>query len=259
MKPLIRQSGPPLLVLVLLLLLWQAAVTLGDIPKFLLPSPGDVALSLWGDGVSLALAGLETLRITLIALALAVLSGVALALMFTLSPALERALSPYAVILQVTPIVSVAPLIIIWVGIDHVNRALVIIAWLAAFFPILTNMRAGLKSVDPVLADVFTVYGATRWQRFWRLIWPSAMPFLLAGVKVSAGLALIGAVVAEFVAGSGGAAGLAWRILEAGNRLQMPKMFAGLVLLAVIGVILFYIFAALERAILGRWYGQGGH
>ncbi len=167
-----------------------------------------------------------------------------------MSRSFEAAFYPLAVILQVTPIVAVAPLILIWVGIDHVDRALVIIAWLAAFFPILSNMTAGMKLVDKNLDDLFTLYGADRWQRFRLLLWPSAMPYLLASLKISGGLALIGAVVAEFVAGSGGSQGLSWRILEAGNRLQTEKVFAGLFLLAVLGVSLFYLFSWLENTVL---------
>jgi len=195
-----------------------------------------------------------TLKISLIALVLAVFTGVLLALGFSLSRAFEQTFYPVAVVMQVTPIVSVAPLILIWVGIDNVERALVIISWLAAFFPILSNMSAGLKSVDPNLSDLFKLYNASRWQRFWKLLWPSALPYLLSSLKISGGLALIGSVVAEFVAGSGGSNGLAWRILEAGNRLQVEKMFAGLILLAVMGVMIFYSFSYLEYRLLRKWH-----
>lgn len=242
----------PIAALTFLILLWKSAVELYEIPKFILPAPELVAVSFFDNFSGLSLALLETLRITFTALAAAIFSGVLLALLFSLSRTFEMTVYPFAVVLQVTPIVSVAPLVLIWVGIDNVDRALVIIAWLAAFFPILANMSAGLRSVDRHLDDLFTLYGASRWQRFWRLSWPTAMPYLLASLKVSGGLALIGAVVAEFVAGSGGATGLAWRILEAGNRLQVEKMFAGLVLLSLAGVGIFYLFTALEWALLRR-------
>ncbi len=243
---------PPVLLFGCLILVWEVSVWAFDIPKFLLPAPTAVAGALWENSADFLVAGLATLRITLIALGFAVLSGVVLTLAFSLSRFLGQALYPIAIVLQVTPIVSVAPLILIWVGIDHVDRALVIIAWLAAFFPILTNLMTGLRQVDPTLVDLFRLYKASRWQRFWMLTWPSAIPYLLAGVKISSGLALIGAVVAEFVAGSGGSTGLAWRILEAGNRLQVPKMFAGLIILSAMGVVLFYCFSALERVLVGR-------
>ncbi|WP_262691710.1 ABC transporter permease [Kordiimonas aestuarii] len=240
----------PLLALLALIFVWHVWVAFGTIPKFILPSPASVFTALLDNLCTLMSSAGQTLRVTLIALVAAVLSGVGLALAFSLSRTVEMTIYPFAVILQVTPIVSIAPLVLIWVGIDHVERALVIIAWLAAFFPILANMSAGLRAVDPHLGDLFTLYGATRWQRFWRLLWPTAMPYLLASLKVSGGFALIGAVVAEFVAGSGGATGLAWRILEASNRLQTEKMFAGLILLSLMGVAIFYSFVALERWLL---------
>ena len=240
----------PLIALTAVIFSWHVWVASGAVPKFILPAPGAVFGALVDNFMPFMAAAATTLKVTLVALCAAILSGVALALAFSLSRTVEMTVYPFAVILQVTPIVSIAPLVLIWVGIDHVERALVIIAWLAAFFPILANMSAGLRAVDKNLSDLFTLYGATRWQRFWRLLWPTAMPYLLASLKVSGGFALIGAVVAEFVAGSGGATGLAWRILEAGNRLQTEKMFAGLILLGLMGVIIFYSFVALEYWLL---------
>ncbi|SDD68708.1 ABC transporter permease [Kordiimonas lacus] len=242
----------PSAAFLLMIFLWKVSIEVFEIPKFILPTPEAVWAAFFANFGSLVEALGATLKVTFIALSAAVFSGVMLALLFSLSRSFEMTFYPFAVVLQVTPIVSVAPLVLIWVGIDHVDRALVIIAWLAAFFPILANMSAGLRSVDRHLDDLFTLYGASRWQRFWRLSWPTAMPYLLASLKISGGLALIGAVVAEFVAGSGGATGLAWRILEAGNRLQVEKMFAGLVLLSLAGVAIFYFFTALEWFILRR-------
>ncbi|WP_286831305.1 MULTISPECIES: ABC transporter permease [Kordiimonas] len=242
----------PSAAFLLMIFLWKVSIEVFEIPKFILPIPEAVWAAFFANFGSLVEALGATLKVTFIALSAAVFSGVMLALLFSLSRSFEMTFYPFAVVLQVTPIVSVAPLVLIWVGIDHVDRALVIIAWLAAFFPILANMSAGLRSVDRHLDDLFTLYGASRWQRFWRLSWPTAMPYLLASLKISGGLALIGAVVAEFVAGSGGATGLAWRILEAGNRLQVEKMFAGLVLLSIAGVAIFYFFTALEWFILKR-------
>jgi NitT/TauT family transport system permease protein len=169
------------------------------------------------------------LKLTVLALAVAAAAGLALALLFALSRGIERALFPYAVILQVTPIVAIAPLIIIWV--NDVSISLLICAWIVAFFPILSNTTVGLNSADPNLQDLFRLYGASRWQVLWRLKLPGAMPYFLAGLRISGGLALIGAIVAEFVAGTGGAAsGLAYRILESGYQLQIPRMFAALAL-----------------------------
>jgi NitT/TauT family transport system permease protein len=237
----------PLLALTALLLFWEVYVTVYEVPRFVLPSPSSIGQSLCENFASLSGAAFATLQITMFALLGAAFSGVLFALLFSLSRVFEQTLFPFAVILQVTPVVAIAPLVLIWVGIDNVDRAQIIIAWLVAFFPILANMSAGLKSVDKNLEELFRLYGASRWQRFWRLLWPSAMPYLLASLKVSGGLALIGGVVAEFVAGSGTASGLAWRIVEAGNRLQMEKMFAGLLLLAVLGMAIFYGFTLVEK------------
>lgn len=247
-----KQIILPASALVALVLFWHYSVIWFGISKFILPGPGAVAAALMTDFTDLVSAAGETLRITFIALGCAVASGILLALMFSLSRTFEMTVYPFAVVLQVTPVVSVAPLVLIWVGIENVDRALIIIAWLAAFFPILANMSAGLRATDQNLSDLFTLYGASRWQRFWRLSLPTALPYLLASLKVSGGLALIGAVVAEFVAGSGGSTGLAWRLLEAGNRLQVEKMFAGLFLLCVMGIVIFYSFALLEHLMMRR-------
>ena len=244
----------PLLLGMVVLAFWEALVADYQIPRFVLPAPSAIGQALVADFGSLMDSLGYTVRITLLALAAALVSGVVLAIRFAMSRTLELALFPYAVVLQVTPVIAIAPLVLIWVGIDHVERALLIIAWLVAFFPILANMTLGLKSVDRGLVDLFRLYGASRWQRFRRLELPAALPYLLAGTKISGGLALIGAVVAEFVAGSGGSTGLAWRILEAGNRLQTEKMFAALILLAGLGIAIFYALTFLEWLLLHRWH-----
>lgn len=249
---MIRRIFYPIAALVLVLGFWQLAVDIYQIPKFVLPSPSAIFLAFVAQAPSLLAAAFVTLKFTLAALAFAIISGVLLALFFSLSSTFETTFYPFAVVLQVTPVISIAPLVIIWVGIDNVDRAAIIIAWLAAFFPILANMSAGLRSVDKTLEDLFLLYGANRWQRFWLLEWPTALPFLMASLKISSGLALIGAVVAEFVAGSGSATGIAWRILEAGHRLQIETMFAGLLVLSMLGVGLFYFFDTLEKIICRR-------
>lgn len=237
----------PLLALFLVLSFWHYYVIAAEVPKFILPGPSAIFGALLDNSATLWSSALVTFKITLYALLGAACSGILLALLFSVSRTFEMTLYPFAVVLQVTPVVAIAPLVLIWVGIDNVDRAQIIIAWLVAFFPILANMSSGLKSVDRNLSDLFFLYGASRWQRFWLLLWPTSMPYLLASLKISGGLALIGGVVAEFVAGSAGSAGLAWRIIEAGNRLQMEKMFAALLLLAGMGMLIFYGFSALER------------
>ncbi|MEQ9144347.1 MAG: ABC transporter permease [Parvibaculaceae bacterium] len=252
--PRIMRFAVPALVGVAALCLWEAAVRLGDVPPFVLPAPSVIAAALGENFGSLMAALWVTLRITLLAFALAVIGGVALAILFSQNRLVELALFPYAVILQVTPVVAIAPLILIWVGFDNVNTALLILAWIVAFFPILSNTTLGLRSVDHNLMDLFTLYGATRWQRLVSLQLPSALPYILGGMKISGGLALIGAVVAEFVAGSGSGTGLAWRIIEAGNRLQVPTMFAALFLLSLLGIAIFFALTLLEHMVLRSWH-----
>jgi NitT/TauT family transport system permease protein len=219
-----------------------------------LPGPLAIGEALIADFPSLMASLWTTLRITLLAFALALTGGVALAVLFSQSRTVEMALFPYAVILQVTPVIAIAPLIIIWVGFDRIALAVLILAWIVAFFPILSNTTIGLKSADHNLIDLFRLYGATRWQTLTRLQLPSALPYLLGGMKISGGLALIGTVVAEFVAGTGTATGLGWRIILAGNRLEIPRMFAALILLAALGVAIFFALNWLERVLLRRWH-----
>jgi NitT/TauT family transport system permease protein len=231
----------PALVGLLALASWQAAVRHYGVPVYVLPAPSDIAEALWQNWSSLLLSLWTTLRVTLEAFALAVIGGVALALLFSLSKSIESALYPYAVILQVTPVVAIAPLILIWVGYERIEVALVIVAWIVAF-------------ADHNLIDLFRLYGASRAQILRGVQLPSALPYLLGAMKISGGLALIGAVVAEFVAGSGTATGLAWRIIEAGNRLEIAKMFAALGLLAALGVAIFGALSAAEWLVLHRWH-----
>lgn len=236
--------------------LWELFVRIAEIPPFVLPAPSAVAVALYENFGSLMVSTWVTLRVTLGAFGLACLSGVGLAVLFSQSRVVEMALFPYAVVLQVTPIVAIAPLVVIWVGLDRVELALLILAWIVAFFPILANTTLGLRSADRNLQDLFTLYRASRWQRLRYLLFPSALPYLLSGMKISGGLALIGAVVAEFVAGSGAATGLAWRIVEAGNRLEIPKMFASLFVLSLLGIAIFFALSLLERRLLGRWHAS---
>ena len=197
---------------------------------------------------------LVTLRITVAALAAAVILGGALAILFAQSRLLELSLFPYAVILQVTPIVAIAPLIIIWLK-DQVFLSLLVCAWIVAFFPIVANTTLGLNSADRNLAELFRLYGASRWQTLRYLRLPTALPFFLTGVRISGGLALIGAVVAEFVAGTGGSeTGLASRILESYYRLQVPRLFAALVLLGTTGIAIFALLSWVSRRAIGHWH-----
>lgn len=249
------RTGPAIISLTLALIAWEALVRLADIPHYTLPAPSLVLRTLWVEGPSLWPSWLFTLRITFLGLGLAALGGVAIAVLFALSRRLEAALFPIAVVLQVTPIVAIAPLILIYV--ESTTAALLLCTWVVAFFPILSNTVLGLRAADPHLRDLFTLYGASPWQRLTGLLVPSALPYFLGGLKISGGLALIGAVSAEMVAGvAGRETGLASRILEASYRSETPKMFAALVLLMMTGVAVFALFNALSRWWIGHWHAS---
>jgi NitT/TauT family transport system permease protein len=249
----------PLAVGLLFIAGWQLFVTLGDIPHYLVPSPLRVARALAEDWPLLSRSLWVTLQVTLVALALSVVLGTLLSFLFVQSRWVEASLFPYAVVLQVTPIVAIAPLIIIWVR--EPFAALVICATVAAIFPVIANTTLGLKSVDPALADLFRLYGASRLQLLLRLRVPGAAPYFFAGLRISAALALIGAVVAEFVAGTGGTeSGLAYQILMAGLQLNIPRLFAALVLITLTGIALFLAVSLLSWLALRRWHdSETGH
>ena len=252
-RPEVQQVAYPMAVAVLLLGLWQGLVTVFEVPVFLVPSPLRVAQALVGDAALLFGALLTTLKITLLAFGCATLLGVLVAFTFVQSRLIETALFPYAVLLQVTPIVAIAPLIIIWV--KDPTASLVICATLVALFPIIANTTLGLRSVHPGLMSYFKLNQASRTQLLIRLRIPSALPYFFGGLRISSGLALIGAVVAEFVAGTGGTGtGLAYQILQSGYQLNIPRMFAALLLITLTGVLLFALMAVLTRWALAGWH-----
>jgi NitT/TauT family transport system permease protein len=243
----------PLLVGLLVLGGWEWSVRHYEVAPYILPGPVLIAQTLWRDWGTLAPSLLVTMQITFLALVVAATLGLLLAILFAQSRVIEMSLFPYAVILQVTPIVAIAPLIIVWA--DNLTLALLICAWIVAFFPILSNTTQGLNSVDPNLRDLFRLYRANRRQVLWRLQLPSALPYFLAGLRISGGLSLIGAIVAEFVAGTGGSSsGLASRILESGYQLQIPRMFAALVLVSGFGILIFLALTLLSHLLLRRWH-----
>ena len=243
----------PVVVALLFLALWEAVVRIYAIPVYIVPSPQVVARTLVTDWRLLFDSLTVTLAIALAALLLATVLGAAAALLFVQSRWIELSLFPYAVLLQVTPIVAIAPLIIIWVR--DTRTALVLCAVVVAIFPIISNTTLGLRSVDPGLLALFRLHRATRWQVLWRLRVPSALPYFFGGLRIASGLALIGAVVAEFVAGTGGqGAGLAYQILLAGMQLNVPRLFAALFLITACGVGLFWTVLLLSRVALARWH-----
>ena len=243
----------PSLVLVLLIGGWQAYVTMAEVPHYILPSPLLIGQTLIADWALLWPAMLITGRLTLLALILAVIGGLAIAVAFTQSKWVEVAMFPYAVILQVTPVVAIAPLLQIYV--DSAFVAALLCAWIVAFFPILSNTTIGLKSADHNLQDLFTIYGASKWQTLRYLSAPSALPFFLGGLKIAGGLALIGAVVAEFVIGRAGTGlGLASTLLEASYRFNFGRLYAALILISLMGVAIFGLMSVISYLCLFRWH-----
>ncbi len=243
----------PVAVGALLLGIWQVAVQWREIPPYVLPSPLLVAKTLVDDFATLWPSWLVTVKITLLAFFGAAVGGLLLSLLLTSSRLLERSLFPYTVILQVTPVVAIAPLIIIWA--KDTTLALFICAWLVAFFPVVSNTVTGLNSTSANLRDLFKLYGASKWQTMLWLRLPSALPYFLAGLRISGGLALIGAVVAEFVAGTGGTeSGLASRILESAYRLRIPRVFAALVMISATGLTIFAILSFASNRLLRNWH-----
>lgn len=232
---------------------WEFWVWYKAIPHFLIPAPSRIWATLMVDGPSLMRSAWFTVKLTFFSLGLAIVGGVILGALFALSRPVEMSLFPFAVILQVTPIVAIAPLILIYV--HDTFAALLICAWLVAFFPILSNTVVGLRSTDHNLRDLFTLYRATPWQRLRLLLAPSALPYFMAALKIAGGLSLIGAVVAEFVAGATGAnTGLASRIIESSFRNEIPRMFAALVLVSLLGIAIFLMTALASKLVLGKWH-----
>jgi NitT/TauT family transport system permease protein len=243
----------PLAIGIAMLVGWEWLVRVNEIPRYILPGPSLVAAELVNAWPTLWPSMLVTLKIAALALLAAVVGGGGLAILCSLSKWIELSLLPYAVILQVTPVVSIAPLILIYV--DNTLTAVVLCAWIVAFFPVLSNTMLGLNSADHNLRDLFQLYRASRWQTLLHLRLPSALPYFLGGLKIAGGLSLIGAVVAEYVAGTAGTGtGLAFRVLEAQYRLNIPRMFAGLLLLALMGVAIFLLFTWLSWLLLHRWH-----
>jgi NitT/TauT family transport system permease protein len=244
--------GLPIVVLALVVLCWDLLVRAFAIPPYVLPGPGLVLATLIADAGLLWRSLLVTLTLTFEGFLLAAVGGILLAIAFNQWRLVDYSLYPYAVILQVTPIVAIAPLLLIYLP---QPLAVLVCAWIVAFFPVLANTTLGLNSVDHNLLALFELYKASRWQVLWNLKLPSALPQMLAGLRIAGGLSLIGAVVAEIAAGSAGAgSGLAYRIAESGYRLNVPRMFAALLLLSLAGVAIFFVLSALTHLVLRRWH-----
>ena len=253
MKPqFLRDAGVPIIVFVAALALWETIVRIKGLPPYILPAPSLILAKLVEDRALLFSSLMVTLGVTAKALVLATFCGVGLALLIAQSKWLERALLPFAVILQVTPIIAIAPLLLVYL---EPSRAVLVCAFLVAFFPILSNTSLGLASIDHGLQDLFDLYHASAWQRLIYLRLPGALPQFLTGLRIGGGLALIGAIVAELAAGAAGqGSGLAFRIVEAGFRLDIPRMFAALTLISLSGLAIYAALAALSHALLRNWH-----
>jgi NitT/TauT family transport system permease protein len=248
----VARYGPPMIVSVAMLAAWEAIVRLADIPPYQLPAPSLIATTLYVDRETLFASLLVTLKITFGALAAAVFGGGLLAILFARWTWVERSFLPFAVILQVTPIIAIAPLLLVWLD---AGTAVLVCAFLVAFFPILANTSVGLASTNHNLVDLFRLHHASAWQELVLLRVPAALPYFLAGLRIGGGLALIGAIAAELAAGAAGqSAGLAFRIVEAGYRVNIPRMFAALTLISLTGIAIFALLSGLSQLLLGRWH-----
>jgi len=242
----------PIIVFALVIAMWAAAVGFWHIQPYVLPAPGVVLRTLVTDWPVLGQSLLVTLTTTIEGFVLAGLGGFGLAVLFNWSRYVEYSFYPYAVILQVTPVIAIAPLLLVYLA---QPTAVLVCAWIVAFFPVLANTTLGLRSVDRNLVDLFALYGASPARVMWDLKLPAALPYVLGGLRIAGGLALVGAVAAEIAAGSGGAgSGLAFRIMEAQYRLNIPRMFAALLLLSVAGLVIFYLLALVNYLALRRWH-----
>ena len=251
--------GPPLAVGMTLLVLWEAVVRWYAIPPFKLPAPSVIAETIIHNRSALLAAWLVTVQTMLAALLAAVVSGVLLAALLTSSRRLELSLFPYAVVLQVTPLVAVAPFVMLWIGFERVRLTQIVCAWIVAFFPILSNSVIGLRSADHGLGELFTLYRAGRFQRFRLLLAPAALPYFLSGLKIAANLSLVGAVVAEFVVGiEVERPGLASTIFAAQQRSDAPLMFAALTIVSLTGVVVYFAVHLLSWRLLKNWHESAG-
>jgi NitT/TauT family transport system permease protein len=242
----------PVIMLLAVVAIWEAAVRIEAIPPYVLPAPGLVLRTLIADWPILWQSLLVTLTTTVEGFLLAAVGGFGLAVLFNQSRFVEYSLYPYAVILQVTPVIAIAPLLLVYL---QQPTAVLVCAWIVAFFPVLANTTLGLNSVDRNLVDLFSLYGASRIEVLWNLKLPSALPYLLGGLRIAGGLSLVGAVAAEIAAGSAGAgSGLAFRIMESEYRLNIPRMFAALLLLSATGIVIFYLLAFVNYLALRRWH-----
>lgn len=228
-------------IVAVFLLSWEAGVRLMEIPVYLLPSPSHILATLAANPSMYAQASLLTLGEALIGLLLGVLAGAATAVLLTLLPGIEDGVMTLAILMKSTPLVAIAPLLTLWLGFGVLPK--IIITALLTFFPVLVNVLSGLQRVDQPLLDLFHSWRASRWEVFRYLRLPGSLPYLFAALKISAPLALIGAVVAEWTGASGGLGRTMWL---AYTNLNLPYLFAAIFILAAAGMILYRLLAWAE-------------
>ncbi|BBI34131.1 ABC transporter permease [Cohnella abietis] len=244
---------PPVIAFVVVISLWQFGIALLGTPAYLFPKPTDVFKAATENGPALLESVTTTAIESVLGFLLSIVVGVLGAIVLALSKPIEKSVYPYAIVLQTVPIVAIAPLIVIWFG-SGMN-AIVCITFLVCFFPILSNTLIGLNSTDQGLKNLFHLYSASPWQTMWSLRIPAAFPYIVAGLKISCTLSVIGSIVGEYVAGvGGGKGGLGYAITFAAMRLQTPYLFACGLAASVLGIVFFLIVNALSKRLLGSWH-----
>jgi NitT/TauT family transport system permease protein len=240
----------PLLLILLTIVLWDVAVRLFEIPPYLVPKPYDVILTFWTDGAELLRQAVPTTIATVCGFLLSALFGIPAAMLIASSRTVESYIYPLLVFSQSIPKVAIAPLFVVWFGFGMLPK--VISAFLLGFFPVVVSGVQGFKSLDPDMRDLARSMRASRWQAFYMVSLPNAMPAIFAGLKVSVTLAVVGAVVGEFV---GANSGIGFVLQRSIGNFELPTMFAALVILAMIGILLFWLVDLVERLVV-PWHAS---
>jgi NitT/TauT family transport system permease protein len=260
-QPSVRQRGSsallqlagPLLVLILLGLAWQLLVTLLQVSPVLLPGPRAVMTAGWKIRDSLLVATGRTAVAALGGLLVSCCCGTVTAFVFAQSQIIRRALYPYAVLLQTVPVIAIAPIIIVSLGRGFLSVALV--ACILSLFPIITSTTTGLLQTDPLLQDLFRLHRATRWQTLIRLRVPGALPYLISGIRIASGSAIVGAIVGEFFVGSS-ESGLGALIQRKSTQLVLSELYATVITATLLGTLVFSLITVLSEQVLRRWFGM---
>jgi NitT/TauT family transport system permease protein len=250
----LREAAPVVVVALLAIGLWYLlSATVYKGKGYLLPAPQEVGAAVLENAGVLALATLATLKEATLGYALAILLGIALAAVLSQSRLLERSIYPYAVLLQTVPVVAIAPLIVLWFGYNEFS--VVVISFIMSLFPIVNNTLLGLRSTSGNLIELFALHRASRLVGFWKLRLPSALPHIIAGLRISAGLSVIGAIVGEFIIGSGNAqGGLGVQIVFAQGRMYTALLFAEVIAATLLGFLFFALVSAVGTRLLKHWH-----